>query len=358
MDPQTIVITGGAGFIGSNVAIHLKRHSPDARVVAFDNLRRRGSELSLPRLKAAGVEFVHGDIRNVEDLDCGIEADVLVECSAEPSVLAGFGSSPEYLLRTNLVGTLNLLEHCRRHHASVIFLSTSRVYPIGPLCSVRLQETASRFEIDTVQEITGVSPQGINENFQLPGARSLYGATKLASELFIEEYAYAYGVPAIINRCGVIAGPWQMGKIDQGFVVLWLARHLYGGELSYIGYNGSGKQVRDVLHIEDLCELLALQIAQFDALRGQTFNVGGGRDISVSLLELTWLCQQVTAKEIPIHAVPEGRRGDVPVYISDTTKLRAATGWAPRRDVEMLIRDTHQWLRGYREVLAPILGGA
>src|SRR6266478_4955249 len=183
MTPTTILVTGGAGFVGSTLALHLKRHDVARRVIALDNLRRRGSELNVPRLRTGGVEFVHGDIRCHEDLDVG-ETDLLLECSAEPSVLAGYDSSPEYVLNTNLRGTLNLLEHCRRRTAAMVFLSTRRVYPMTPLA----------------------------------GARSLYGATKLASELFIEKYAYAYGLRAVVDRCGVLAGPWQMGKVDQGFV--------------------------------------------------------------------------------------------------------------------------------------------
>jgi CDP-paratose 2-epimerase len=355
VQPATILITGGAGFVGSNLAVYLKRRSPVTRVVAFDNLKRRGSELNPPRLREVGVEFIHGDIRNPADLECAVDADLLLECAAEPSVLAGFGASPEYVIQTNLVGTLNLLEYCRRRATRLIFLSTSRVYSIASLCAVALEESSSRFEIAAEQQIPGVSREGITEAFPVAGPRSLYGATKLASELFIEEYGYAYGLQAIINRCGVIAGPWQMGRIDQGFVVLWLARHLYRGELSYIGFNGSGKQVRDVLHIDDLCDLIALQIAGFERLQGQLFNVGGGRQVSVSLMELTRLCREVAGTTIPIHRAVEGRQADVPIYLSDMTRVREVLGWAPQRDVRTLVRDTYEWLHAHREALAPIL---
>jgi CDP-paratose 2-epimerase len=354
MTPTTILITGGAGFVGSNLCIHLKQVKATRRVIALDNLRRRGSELNVPRLREAGVEFVHGDIRNPEDLDVRGDVDLLIECSAEPSVMAGFGSSPDYVIRTNLVGTLNLLEFCRRRGSKLLFLSTSRVYPIQALCDVRLEETAERFEVSAEQAVAGISPRGVTEAFPLDGARSLYGATKLGSELFIREYEYAYGLQAIINRFGVIAGPWQMGKIDQGFVVLWLAQHLRHGSLSYIGFNGSGKQVRDVLHVADVCELIDLQVAKFEALSGQVFNVGGGRHISVSLLELTQLCQDVTGNAIAIQRVAEGRPADIPVYISDATKLREAVGWTPTRGVETLIQDTYAWLCAHQQMLAPI----
>jgi CDP-paratose 2-epimerase len=355
MTPSTILITGGAGFVGSNLALHLKRHRPEARVVAFDNLKRRGSELNLPRLKAAGVEFLHGDVRNREDLDAAAEADLLLECSAEPSVLAGIDSSPDYVVQTNLVGTLNVLEYCRRHRTAMIFLSTSRVYPIEALCRIALVEGATRFEIDAAQTIPGVSVRGIGEDFPLAGARSLYGASKLASELFIDEYVAQYDLTMLVDRFGVIAGPWQMGKIDQGVVTLWVARHVYQQPLSYIGFGGSGKQVRDVLHIDDVCELIALQIERLESLRGALFNVGGGRQVSVSLAELTALCRTATGKTIPITSVAENRAADVPLYITDNARIEQALAWAPRRTLQQVVEDVHAWIRSNEVSLRSIL---
>jgi len=354
MTPTTVLVTGGAGFVGSTLALHLKRYDVARRVLALDNLKRRGSELNVPRLQAGGVEFVHGDIRCPEDLDVAA-TDLLLECSAEPSVLAGYDSSPEYLLNTNLGGTINLLEHCRRRGAAMIFLSTSRVYPMRALAAIRLDETPTRFEIAGAQTLAGISARGISEEFPLSGARSLYGATKLASELFIEEYAYAYGLRAVVDRCGVLAGPWQMGKVDQGFVALWVARHLFEGRLSYIGFGGSGKQVRDVLHVDDLCDLVTRQIARLDDVAGQVFNVGGGRRVSTSLCELTELCRRVTGKTIAIDAVAATRTADVPLYVTDTAKVEVTLGWSPMRDLERIVADTYDWMRAHAASLRAIL---
>jgi CDP-paratose 2-epimerase len=348
-------VTGGAGFVGSSLAIHLRRSASSPRVIALDNLRRRGSELNLPRLRDEGVEFVHGDIRDLDDLDIGVAPELVLECSAEPSVLAGYGSSPAYVLQTNLVGTLNVLELCRRTGAGLLFLSTSRVYPVEPIRAICLEEAATRFEIAADQTLAGITRYGLSEEFPLQGARSIYGATKLASELFIEEYAHAYGLRAVVDRCGVIAGPWQMGKVDQGVVALWVARHVYKRELSYIGYGGTGLQVRDVLHVDDLCDLVTLQIQRLDALAGGVFNVGGGTERSVSLSELTTLCQRVTGAVVPIRAVPETRPVDIPLYITDASKLLGATGWSPRRSVETLVSDVHEWIRAHEQRLGPIL---
>jgi CDP-paratose 2-epimerase len=342
---HNILVTGGAGFVGSNLALWLKRQYADATVIALDNLKRRGSEATLPRLRQGGVEFTHGDVRNAEDLRLDArKIDLIVECSAEPSVLAGYGEAPDYLLNTNLIGTINCMDLARRTGADVVFLSTSRVYPIATLNALKLHEEPTRFALDAEQSIHGVSERGISERFPLEGARSMYGATKLCSELLIQEYCEMYGVRAIINRCGVLTGPWQMGKVDQGVFTLWVAMHYFQRELSYIGWGGGGKQVRDLLHIDDLANLLAVQLARFDELHGQTYNVGGGVASSLSLLETTQLCQQITGKTIPVQAVDANRPADLALYITDSSRIEAITGWRPQRTPEQTLQSIYEWI--------------
>lgn len=355
MASQTILVTGGAGFVGSALALGLKARYGDARVVALDNLKRRGSELNLSRLKQGGVEFVHGDIRNPADLEEVGGIDLLLECSAEPSVLAGYNSSPRYVIDTNLGGTINCLEHARKHGAGTIFLSSSRVYPIQTLNEMAYTEAATRFELADTQTVTGISAQGISETCPLEGARSMYGASKLCSELLLQEYTAMYDMPTIINRCGVLTGPWQMGKVDQGVVVLWAARHLYGGDLAYIGYGGAGKQVRDILHVRDLLNLVVHQIEHLEALSGGLYNVGGGREISVSLSELTGLCETSTGKSIDIASVAETRDADIPLYLTDNTRITEATGWVPTISPDAIIEEIVEWLREHEALLRPIL---
>lgn len=352
---NSILVTGGAGFVGSGLALGLKARHEAARVVALDNLRRRGSELNLPRLQAGGVEFLHGDIRNPSDIAEAGAFDLLLECSAEPSVLAGYSGAPSYVLDTNLTGTIHCLEAARRHGAAIIFLSTSRVYPMAALRALHYTEAETRLELSDTQSVCGASAAGITEDFPLAGTRSLYGATKLASELILAEYLEMYGLRGIVNRCGVLTGPWQMGKADQGVVVLWAARHLYGGHLKYIGYGGQGKQVRDLLHIDDLLDLVCRQIEQFDALTGQTFNVGGGRAVSASLQELTALCRQFTGNTIEITGEAENRAADIPLYLTDHARITAATGWRPQHTVESTLEAVCRWLRDHRERLASVL---
>jgi CDP-paratose 2-epimerase len=353
---RRVLITGGAGFVGSSLGLGLAQLHPDWRIIALDNLKRRGSELNLLRFQQAGIQFIHGDVRNPEDLDpLALQPDLILECSAEPSVLAGY-TSPGYVLQTNLVGTINCLELARQTHADFIFLSTSRVYPIAYLNALNFIETETRFQLTEQQPILGATSQGIAEEFPLDKARSLYGATKLASELLIAEYAEAYGIRTLINRCGVLTGPWQMGKVDQGVFALWMAFHYFQKSLKYIGYGGTGKQVRDFLHVADLLDLIDLQLDQFTQLKSQTFNVGGGVNNTLSLYETTQLCQEITGHIIPIDSIPENRVGDMPIFMTDCRKIINLTGWTPKRDAKMTLTDIYQWICDYELQVKNIFG--
>ena len=204
-----ILITGGAGFIGSNLALALHAELPAEEIVCMDSLYRRGSELNVPRLAQAGVNFHRGDVRDPAAFPAG-PFDFLIECSAEPSVLAGQDGSPDYLFQTNLVGAYNCLEKARAWNSRFVFLSTSRVYPIARLEAHPWREEATRFAWED-DGTPGITSRGVAENVEMTGARSLYGYTKLSAEQLIEEYRAAYGLRAAVNRCGVIAGPWQFG---------------------------------------------------------------------------------------------------------------------------------------------------
>lgn len=354
---KQILITGGCGFVGSNLCLLFKTSYPDYHIIALDNLRRRGSELNLPRLKAAGVEFVHGDIRQKEDLLFRLPLTTIIDAAAEPSVLAGIGETADYLVNTNFNGTVNLLQLAVQHKADFIFLSTSRVYPIAPLEKLLYHETDTRFVLAPQQTISGCSGRGISENFPLEGARSLYGTTKLASELMIREFEAFYGLKAVINRCGVITGPYQMGKVDQGVVVLWMARHFWKKQVDYIGYTGSGKQVRDLLHVHDLFRLVDMQVHGMDRFAGKLFNAGGGMDNSVSLKELTALCAAITGNTIPEVPVPENRPGDIPLYITDNSTITGFCGWKPEKDVKTILTDIYNWISENQEYVKQILNG-
>lgn len=345
-DGRAILVTGGAGFIGSRVARFLASTAPGAHVIAMDNLRRRGAELNLDRLAAGHVAFVHGDVRVADDFpQPRAPLALIVDCSADPSVHAGARGGSRFVVDTNLVGTVNCLELARQHRADLMFLSTSRVYPVGPLNEIAVEETSTRFALSARQVLKGVSSEGVSENFDLVGVRSLYGATKLASEILIAEYAALYGLRFVINRCGVVTGPGQFGKVDQGVFALWMARHFFGDGLTYRGWGGTGKQLRDLVHVDDLCELLAVQLNQWDRVAGRTYNVGGGSAVCLSLRECTDLCREITGREVPIRSDLETSPLDVRAYVTDGSRVTTDTGWRPRASARETLLQIHQWLQ-------------
>ena len=347
-----ILITGGAGFVGSNLALTVRRKWSKADVLCMDNLYRRGSELNVPRLQAEAIEFLRGDIRDASAFPAG-PFDFLIECSAEPSVLAGQNGSPDYLFETNLTGAYRCLEKARKWRAGVIFLSTSRVYPIGRLESHAWREEATRFAWQD-NGTKGISSRGVSEDLDLGGARSLYGFTKLAAEQLIEEYRAAFGLRAIINRCGVIAGPWQFGKVDQGVAALWVMAHHFERPLSYIGYGGQGKQVRDFLHVSDLCDLILEQLENFGTWDGWLGNVAGGAENSASLCELTEMCRAITGRKIEIGSDPVNRPADLRIFMGDNSRLFARTSWRPKKSVSHIIQDIHRWVTENEAALSKI----
>ena len=339
---MNILITGGAGFVGSNIAIYLKHNYPDWGIYVLDNLKRRGSELNIPRLKNHDIVFIHGDIRNSEDffLLARRNIDIIIECSAEPSVVAGLDGNSYYLVNTNLIGLINCLEFCKRVHSDIIFLSTSRVYPYKKINLIPVKENETRFEWTDKNFINGIS-----ENFPLSGAKTLYGATKLAGELFIQEYSELFNFQYVINRFGVIAGPWQFGKVDQGVFTLWMLAHYFKKELKYIGFGGTGKQVRDLLHVNDVCRLLEWEILNIKKVNKQIFNVGGGKLINLSLCETTKLCEEITGNKILISSQLDNRPGDIKIYISDISKVTHITGWKPQLNARTILYDIYKWIK-------------
>jgi len=340
----TILVTGGAGFVGSSISILLKKKYPQYNIIVFDNLKRRGSELSLKDFQHHGVSFIHGDIRNIEDLEDVDHFDVMIECSAEPSVMSGLDSNPSFVINNNLFGSINCFNACLKNNAKLIFLSTSRVYPIELIEKANFIEEETRFNF-TDENQEGISKKGISEKLSLEGSRSFYGTTKLSSELFIQEYAAFYGMNAAITRFGVIAGPRQMGKTDQGVVTLWMAKHFWKQSLKYIGYGGLGKQVRDILHVYDVVDLIDLQIHQIEKFSGKIYNVGGGLKNSCSLLEMTSICEQITGNKIQIDKEVQNRPADLRVFITDNTKIETEIGWVPKHSPLKVFEDIFYWIK-------------
>jgi CDP-paratose 2-epimerase len=355
MDFKSILITGGAGFVGSNLAFLFRSARPDVRVIVMDNLKRRGSELNLARMKAAGIAFYHGDIRLPDDFEELPDFDLLIDCSAEASVHSGLSGSPRSVLATNLLGTIHCLEAARARDAAFLFVSTSRVFPIVALNNLPFTEGETRFRWREQPGLAGFSTHGIAEGFPIDGARSFYGTSKLACEHLIQEYVYSYGMRALIDRCGVLAGPWQMSKVDQGVITLWVARHYFKRPLRYTGFGGQGKQVRDILHVHDFFELLLLQLEKPELWDGRVYNVGGGDKVSVSLRELTELCVQETRGGVPIASVPKTESVDLRIYLTDARKVMNDFGWRPTRDPSRIVRDIRGWIEEHRDALRDLL---
>ncbi len=274
-------------------------------------------------------------MREPEDLRALPELSALVECSAEPSVMSGVDGDTGYLVHTNLTGAYNCLELARRDGAFVVFLSTSRVYPVAP--QVELEPGGD------ARPASSSPPSRRSAASRRPGSprssrwRAPAPSTAPPSSppsMLIEEYRESLGVPAVIDRCGVIAGPWQMGKVDQGVFTHWMLAHHFGNPLSYIGFGGEGKQVRDLLHVEDLVDLVERQLLEPEVWDGRTVNVGGGRECSLSLRETTAICRELTGNEVPISPVQEtraGGRADIPLRLREAVRPGRVAAAAQRR---------------------------
>ena len=329
-----ILITGGCGFVGSNIAIYLKKKLKNAKISSLDNLTRKGSILNRDRLKIHRIKNFNFNIEKFEKINNLPKFDLIIDCCAEPAIEAS-RKDPDRVFKTNLIGTFNILKKCKKDNANIIFLSSSRVYSIS-----RLRNLFKSLNISKPLKIK----KKINENFDTTNASSLYGFTKLASEKLIREIFFKTKLKYIINRFGVIAGPWQFGKQDQGFVPLWVAKHYLKKKLSYIGFGGYGNQVRDVIHIDDVCEIISIQIKKLKKINNNTFNIGGGLKSYISLKDLTSKCQKITNNKIIIKKVPKTSIFDIPYFITDNKKIKKFYNWEPLKNINIILNDIYQWL--------------
>jgi CDP-paratose 2-epimerase len=326
-----ILITGGCGFVGSNLAIFLKNYFNS--VSSLDNLYRKGSLLNLKRINKKGIRNYKIDIKNEKKIFELPKFDLIIDCCAEASVEKS-RSEVRRVFETNLLGTLNILQKCKRDNAKILFLSTSRVYSIESLNKL-INKKIIKNKISLKKEITS--------DFDTFNAKSIYGFTKLASEDLIREFSYLYKIKYLINRCGVIAGPWQFGKVDQGFVSLWVWRHINKKIIKYIGYGGNGHQVRDVIHISDLCELILKQIRSFDLINNKIFSVGGGYKNSISLSSLTSICKTITGNPCKIKKIKTTSIYDIPYFISSNKQVSKTYNWVQKKNIKELVRDVYNW---------------
>ena len=338
-----ILITGGCGFIGTNLSLHLKKKG--FKVNTIDNLIRNGSKYNSKILKKNNIKNYYLDITDNKRLKKLPKFDLIIDCCAEASVEVS-KNEIDRVFNTNLIGTFNILKKAKKDKSKVIFLSSSRVYSIKDLNKIINKKLIlNRIKIKNK----------IDENFNTSKPKSIYGFTKLASEMLIEEFGYAFKLKYLINRIGVVSGPLQFGKQDQGFVSLWIWRHLIKQKINYIGFGGKGHQIRDVLHIKDLCNLIYLQITKMNKIFNKVFNVGGGRKSYVSLKNLTKICQNITKKKINISSKSYTSIYDIPYYISNNSKVQKTYKWKPKYTIIDIVKDTYLWLDKNKKILKKYL---
>lgn len=348
-----VLITGACGFVGSTLARELVASGSVSRVVGIDSLVRPGAETNRLVLRRLGVEMRHADLRAPSDLEALPAVDVVVDAAANSSVLAGVDgwTSSRQLLEHNLVGTLNVLEYCKRVGAGLILLSTSRVYSILPLAGLRVRDAGGAYEPDVTGGLPdGLGAEGVSEGFSTEPPISLYGAAKLASEKVALEYGPAFGFPVWIDRCGVLAGAGQFGRADQGIFSYWIHSWAQRRPLRYIGFRGTGLQVRDCLHPADLVPLLEQQIRGPSEGRARVVNVSGGRRSAMSLLQLSRWCRERLG-EHPVEADAGVRAFDVPWLVLDSSLARQEWGWAPRRSTADILEEILEHARQHPDWL-------
>ncbi len=329
-----ILITGVCGFVGSQLAIHLQKLLSNVEILGIDNLIRPGSELN----RNSAVKLTHGDLRQRSDLEALPKCDWVIDAAANPSVLAGVDgkSSSRQVSEHNLFGTINLLEYCREAKAGLILLSTSRVYSVKQLAGLPTREVDAAFVLDESKATTsGVTASGIDETFSTCAPISLYGATKLASEVMALEYGATFGFPVWINRCGVLAGAGQFGTAEQGIFSYWLHAHAAKKKLRYIGFGGHGFQVRDAFHSSDLAELAAIQMRRAPP-ENAIFHASGGIANSMSLAQLTNWCDQRFSKHAPEPDL-RPRPFDIPWLVMDSARAKKELGWQPKRSLPSIL---------------------
>ena len=334
-----ILITGGCGFVGSNLALFLKKKG--FSVHTLDNLTRKGSKYNSNLLKKQKIKNYKINISNIKKIKSLPKYDLILDCCAEAAVEISKNDFDK-VINTNLIGTINILKKSKNDKSKIIFISSSRIYPLEEMNKViKNKNLKSKIKISKM----------FSEKDKIIGPKTIYGLTKLCSEMLIEEFSYAYQLKYLINRCGVISGPLQFGKQDQGFVSLWIWRHLNKKKLSYIGYGGYGNQIRDVLHIDDLSELILLQIKNINKINNKLFTVGGSKTSYTSLSQLTKLCQKITGNKIKMGKVSKTSSYDIPYYLSDNTHVSNTYRWKPKRNINQVVMDTFLWLKNNKPII-------
>lgn len=331
-----ILITGGAGFIGSNIAErYLKK---GCEVSILDNLSRKGSEKNLEWLRGLGkIDFHRVDLSDADAAAGAIERcsgpDIIFHMAAQVAVTTSV-ADPRSDFNANALGTFNLLEAVRRQglDPAIIYASTNKVY--GEMTDLAVTEKGGRYRYASVDE-------GIPESRQLD-FHSPYGCSKGCADQYVIDYGRIYGLKTVCMRQSCIYGPRQFGVEDQGWVAWFTIAAALGKPVTIYG---DGKQVRDVLHVNDLIDLFDLAAANIDSVKGNAFNVGGGPENQMSLLELLTMLEEISGRGIqPTYEA--WRPGDQKIYVSDIQRVKKELGWAPGTPKQEGIRMLWEWVDG------------
>jgi len=314
-----ICIFGGSGFIGTNVALEATKRKH--QVIIMDSLARIGSE---ENLYIANATYIRGDIRNQEDFErLPKNIDAIINLAANSGVPWSF-SYPLYDFKINALGALHVLEYARNNgKIPIIFASTNKIYS-DKLNEIAIKEKSTRY-IWTDKKYVGVQ-----ESFPMDGvgiySHSPYGASKCAADLYHQEYYHAYHIPTVINRMSCIFGYYQKGVADQGWIDHFIKTITLGD--GKIDIFGNGKQVRDMLWAEDVAKLYLDELEQIDSIKGQVFNIGGGTQNTLSLLEAIRIIERYTGKKAKV-SFKDWRPADQKIYISDIQKVNKFLHWKP-----------------------------
>lgn len=331
---KRLLITGGCGFIGTNMATYFAQRG--WAVTVLDNLSRKGAVENLLWLRDQhpGLQFVHADIRtDHQALRREVAAvDAVFHLASQVAVTTSF-KNPAEDCEINAIGTLNLLEAIRGQGVNPVFIyaSTNKVY--GGMEDVAVELAGKRYRYRDL-------PNGIPENRYLD-FHSPYGCSKGAGDQYTRDYTRVYGLNTVVLRQSCIYGPRQYGITDQGWVSWFMVATLGSQPITIYG---DGKQVRDILHVADLARAYELAIDRIEQVRGQIFNIGGGPGNTLSILELIGYLEQKIGRPIP-HSFDDRRPGDQPCYVSDISKARAILGWEPTIAKEQGLDQLLEWTR-------------
>ena len=340
---MNILVIGGAGFIGCNIAEFYAQKNEN--VVVYDNLSRKGSYLNLSYLQDnyENIRFIHGDIRNFYDILPVFQKfsfDVVFHMAAQVAVTTSV-TNPRADFEINAFGAFNILEAMREVNstAMLIYASTNKVY--GEMLDIEIEQTENRYQYKDF-------PQGIGEDYPLD-FHSPYGCSKGAADQYIIDYSRIYGLNTTIFRQSCIYGYRQFGIEDQGWVAWFTIAAAFNKKITIYG---DGKQIRDVLFIDDLVEAYDLALKNKKAVNGKAYNIGGGH-FQMSLLELLAFLEKFIGHKIPIE-FSDWRPGDQKVYVSNNAKASIDFNWKPHTSVEEGVQKLYDWVNANKEIFKKV----